>query len=241
MSEDLPRIERRPRVHITEEALAADAPSPARFCRHCGSGLTVDAAFCTSCGTSVAPAAPAPPPSSGAKAREPVALTSAAWIAQAAPPPAPPTPTHAPPIVTGTREVALGRGGVGKIRSFWVGLLLTIVTLSIYAYCWYYFVNDELKDIGAANDDQNLATSSPAQSVLAILLGGWLVIPPLLSVYNYGNRIRRAQMLVNVPLGERINPTLAFLLLFPGAFLVVPVFVHYWYVTRHQNRTLRAA
>jgi len=46
---------------------------------------------------------------------------------------------------------------------------------------------------------------------------------------------------VNVPLGERINPTLAFLLLFPGAFLVVPVFVHYWYVTRHQNRTLRAA
>lgn len=29
----------------------------------------------------------------------------------------------------------------------------------------------------------------------AVLVGGWLVIPPLLSVHNYGQRIKRAQRL----------------------------------------------
>jgi Domain of unknown function (DUF4234) len=76
------------------------------------------------------------------------------------------------------QEVEFGRGGTGKIRSFWVGFGLAIVTLSIYYFCWYYFVNDELKDIGIAEDDQNLANSSPAQSVLAVLIGGWLIVPP---------------------------------------------------------------
>jgi uncharacterized protein (UPF0333 family) len=44
-----------------------------------------------------------------------------------------------------------------------------------------------------------------------------------------------------VPGPERINPTLAFLLLFPGAILAVPYFLHYWYLTKHQNVALRAA
>lgn len=139
------------------------------------------------------------------------------------------------------QEVEFGRGGTGKIRSFWVGLGLVILTLSIYYFCWYYFVNDELKDIGIAEDDQNLAQSSPAQSVLAVLIGGWLIVPPLLSVYNYGQRIKRAQRLAGVERQEQIDPTIAFLLYFPGAILIIPVFIHYWYVTKHQNMALRAA
>jgi hypothetical protein len=139
------------------------------------------------------------------------------------------------------QEVQLGRGGLGKIRSFWVGLVLTILTLGIYSACWYYFVNDELKDIGASNDDPNLASSSPMTSVLALILGGWLIVPPLLSVYNYGQRIRRAQTVTGVPEAERINPLVAFLLIFPGSLLLVPYFIHFWYVTQHQNRALRAA
>jgi hypothetical protein len=139
------------------------------------------------------------------------------------------------------QELELGRGGLGKIRHFWVGALLSALTLGIYSLCWYYFVNDELKDIGASNDDPNLASSSPTNSVLALILGGFLIVPPLLSVYNYGQRIRRAQNVAGVPAHERINPTLAFLLLFPGAILVVPYFLHYWYLTKHQNTALRAA
>ncbi len=138
------------------------------------------------------------------------------------------------------QEVEFGKGGAGKIRSFWVGLGLTVLTLGIYYFCWYYFVNDELKDIGIAEDDQNLAQSSPAQSVLAVLIGGWLIVPPLLSVYNYGQRIKRAQRLAGVERHEQIDPTMAFLLYFPGGLLIIPLFIHYWYVTKHQNMALRA-
>jgi hypothetical protein len=137
------------------------------------------------------------------------------------------------------QEVDIGTGATGKIRSFWIGFLLVIVTFSIYAFCWYYFVNDELKDIGAEKDDQNLAQSSPAMSVTAIIVGGWLIVPWFLSVYNYGQRIKRAQRLVGIPRERQINPTTAFLLLFPGALLVIPYFFHYWYVTKHQNMALR--
>jgi len=139
------------------------------------------------------------------------------------------------------QEVEFGKGAAGKIRSFWVGFGLTIITLGIYNLCWYYFVNDELKDVGIAGDDQNLAQSSPAMSVTAVLVGGIVIIPPLLSVYNYGQRIKRAQRLGGIDRNEQINPTTAFLLLFPGAILIVPLFLHYWYVTKHQNMAVRAA
>ncbi|MGC9220997.1 MAG: DUF4234 domain-containing protein [Solirubrobacteraceae bacterium] len=137
-------------------------------------------------------------------------------------------------------EVQFGDGGAGKVRSFWVGLTLAIITLGIYYFFWYYLVNDELKDIGVARTDRKLAESSPALSVTAVLVGGWLVIPPLLSVYNYGGRIKRAQRLLGVDASEQINVPLAFILALFG-FLIVPGLFHYWYVTKHQNRTVRAA
>jgi hypothetical protein len=139
------------------------------------------------------------------------------------------------------QEVEFGNNASGKIRSFWVGLGLAIITLGIYYFCWYYFVNDELKEVGQAKDDQNLAQSSPAMSVVAVLIGGIIIIPPFLSVYNYGQRIKRAQRLGGIPHADQINPVLAFLLYFPGSLIIIPLFFHYWYVTKHQNMTLRAA
>jgi hypothetical protein len=135
--------------------------------------------------------------------------------------------------------VEFSKGGEGKVRSFAVGAGLTIITLGIYAPCWYYLVNDELRDIGREKNDDGLAQSSPALSVTAIVLT-FLYIPWLLSAYNYGNRIKRAQRLSGIPRDQQINPILAFLLLFPGMFLVIPYFVHYWYVTKHQNSAVRA-
>jgi hypothetical protein len=140
------------------------------------------------------------------------------------------------------QEVEFGKGGEGKIRSFWVGLGLTAVTLSIYGFCWYYFVNNELKDVGLAKEDQNLGQSSPAMSVSALVLGGFTFwVAPLLSIYNYGQRIKRAQRLTGIPKEDQIDPITAFLLYFPGAVLIIPIFFHYWYVTKHQNMAIRAA
>jgi Domain of unknown function (DUF4234) len=137
--------------------------------------------------------------------------------------------------------VEFGNGAAGKIRSFWVWLGLDIITLGIYHLFWYYLTNEELKDIGIDKDDQNLANSSPGMSVLAITLGAFIIIPPFLSVYNFGNRILRAERLTGVPRQHQINPVLAFLLFFPGYLLVVPIFFHYWYVIKHQNMAVRAA
>jgi hypothetical protein len=139
------------------------------------------------------------------------------------------------------QEVEFGNNSAGKIRSFWVGFGLSLITLSLYGLCWYYFVNEELKEVGQAKGDENLAQSSPAMSVTALLVGGYFIIPPLLSVYNYGQRIKRAQRLAGVPRGDQINPVTAFLLFFPGALLIIPYFAHFWYVTKHQNIAIRAA
>ncbi len=139
------------------------------------------------------------------------------------------------------QEVVFGDGGAGKIRSFWVGFGLAVVTIGFYYWFWYYFVNDELKDIGVSRDDQKLGQSSPGLSVTAVVLGSVVIIPPLLSVYNYGQRIKRAQRLVGVRPEHQINPVLAFLLVFPGGILLIPPLIHYWYVTKHQNRAVRGA
>jgi hypothetical protein len=139
------------------------------------------------------------------------------------------------------QEVEFGNGGIGKVRSFGVGLGLAILTIGIYYYFWWYFLNDELKDIGIAKGDQNLAQSSPAMSVVAVLIGGWLLVPPLMSIYNTGNRIKRAQRLCGIDRERTINPTTAFLLAFPGGILIIPAFIHYWYMTKHQNAAVRAA
>jgi len=140
------------------------------------------------------------------------------------------------------QEVEFGQGGEAKIRSYWVGVGLTIITVGVYGFCWYYFVNNELKDVGLSKDDQNLGQSNPAMSVTALVLGGFTAwVAPLLSIYNYGQRIKRAQRLTAIPKEHQIDPTVAFLLYFPGALLIVPLFFHYWYVTKHQNMAMRAA
>jgi hypothetical protein len=137
--------------------------------------------------------------------------------------------------------IEFGRGGMGRVRSFWVGFGLAVITLGLYYYFWYYLLNDELKDIGSAKDDPNLARSRPAQSVVAVTIGALIFIPPLLSVYNFGQRIKRAERLGGIPMDQTINPTLAFLLYFPGGILIVPTLIHYWYVTKHQNAAVLAA
>jgi simple sugar transport system permease protein len=137
--------------------------------------------------------------------------------------------------------VALGRGGEGKIRSFRVGLFLSVITLGIYGPCWYYFLNDELRNVGRKYEDPGLSESKPAESVAALVLGGWLVVPGLLTLYNFGRRIQRAEGLAGIDPADQINPTTAFLLQFPFGLLIIPSLIHYWYVTEHHNAALLAA
>lgn len=234
------------------------------FCGACGTELNADAKFCASCGERqepfepTVPSAAADPVPSGRTALAIGALGLVGILALVVlfGRPLPLTLGIVPvaaiaaiafgllratrPGSTMGREVHISAASSGKVRSFWMGFTLSLLTLGIYALFWYYFVNEELKDVGSAKRDDSLAQSSPTHSVVAISIGGWLIFPPFLSLYNYGQRIKRAQRLGGVPQEQQINPTVAFLLYFPGLFLIVPYFVFFWYVTKHQNAALLA-
>lgn len=138
-------------------------------------------------------------------------------------------------------EIERDVDGIGKIRSFGIGFLLTVVTLGIYHYVWWYLINDELKDVGIATGDQKLAQSNPTNSVIAVLIGWLVIVPPIISIYNTAMRIKQAQRLCGIENSQTINPTLAMLLIFPGGILVIPAFIYYWYMTANQNAAIRAA
>jgi hypothetical protein len=79
---------------------------------------------------------------------------------------------------------------LGKARRPWTVATLCVVTLGVYTCVWYYKVNRELRDFGSARGDRQLAESKPIRSVLAITVGGLLVLPPLISLVRTTGRVR---------------------------------------------------
>ncbi len=105
------------------------------------------------------------------------------------------------------REVVVG-GEVFKWRNpigVWLGLPL--ITLGIYFFVWWYKINNEAR--------RYLRDPSirPGVSLLAVLLGWILIVPPLVSVYTTAQRVRRMQDAANLS-GDRCNPWIALLLRF---------------------------
>jgi actin-like ATPase involved in cell morphogenesis len=175
---------------------------------------------------------------------------------QAKPPAAPPAPPAPQAAVAVQRpleidpfrlrlpgRVNFGSTGRAKIRAASTGNLLSVLTLGVYLWFWWYFINSELRDIGreVRPGDPDLAASSPARSLLAVTLGGLLVIPYLVSSYRGARRLKHAQLLCGIAPNKTIKPVLAFLLVFPFGILIVPRFIYFWYMTKHQNAAIVAA
>ena len=94
-----------------------------------------------------------------------------------------------------------GSEGTAKIRNLWAVAILTIVTLLIYYFCWWYFIHRELRDYGRAKNTDELGTS-PGTSLLAVTLGALIIVPALVSTYRGFKRVQAAQRLAGV---EQIN------------------------------------
>jgi hypothetical protein len=90
-----------------------------------------------------------------------------------------------------------GAGTTAKIRSPFAPALLPYITLLIYLFCWWYFINRELKDFGKAKGSSELG-DSPGKSVLAITLGALIIVPAVLSHVRTFKRIQTAQRLAGV-------------------------------------------
>jgi hypothetical protein len=99
---------------------------------------------------------------------------------------------------------------------------LSIITLGIYWFYWYYKINDEIRHF---QKDDNVR---PGIALLAVTLGWLIIVPPFISVYNTSLHV--VQMEQGAGIQQELSPALNVILL-----LVVAVGVG-MYSQEHFNR-----
>ena len=123
-----------------------------------------------------------------------------------------------------------GSDYVGKIRNPLAPALLPFVTFGIYALVWYYKINKEMAEMGRGRNTEELGTS-PGTSLMAVLFGWIILVPPFLSFYNTWKRKCTAE---NMTGKDGMEAGLGFLL----TILVSPV--GYYILQRDLNEVLQA-
>jgi hypothetical protein len=102
-----------------------------------------------------------------------------------------------------------GTDATAKIRNILAPALLPFITFFIYYFCWWYFINREMRDYGRAKNTEELGTS-PGTSLLAVTLGALVIVPAIWSMFTTFKRIQAAQRLAgNEPLNGWIGLILA--------------------------------
>ena len=104
---------------------------------------------------------------------------------------------------------------------------LSLITLGIYGLYWYYKVNEEI--LRFTRDE----TISPSRSLLAVIPGFLLIVPPFIAYYNTANHI--AQIQQQRSMVSQISPALVVLL---GILIWIGMAA---YVQEHLNRVWDAA
>jgi hypothetical protein len=105
---------------------------------------------------------------------------------------------------------------VGKVRTPIITVALTIVTLGIYGVVWYFKVNKEMAEIGKAKGTTECGTS-PGTSLAALIPGGLVIIPALVSYWNACKRLQKTNEVTGG--GDTMEPPLLWLLM----LLISPV------------------
>jgi Domain of unknown function (DUF4234) len=102
-----------------------------------------------------------------------------------------------------------------KVRSPWAVALLPIVTLGIYGLVWWYRINRELRDYGQAKGYD--LGQNPTNSLLALVPGFLIIVPPLVTYWRGTKRVMGASRLAGK---EPLNGWIAIILyiLIPPAF-----------------------
>jgi hypothetical protein len=124
-----------------------------------------------------------------------------------------------------------GSDARAKVRNPLAPALLPFITFGIYTLVWYYRINKELAAMGRARNTEELGTS-PGTSLLAVLIGWVIIVPPFLSIYNTWKRATAAEGLTGVQGGMEAG--LGFLL----SILLSPV--GYYILQRDLNNVWQA-
>jgi len=104
------------------------------------------------------------------------------------------------------QPLVIGGETFKRRNPFGVWLGLPFITLGIYFFVYWYKINNEarryLRD----------PSITPGVSLLAVLLGWILILPPFVTAYTTAGRVRRMQEQAGIP--DRCEPWLALFLRF---------------------------
>jgi hypothetical protein len=99
---------------------------------------------------------------------------------------------------------------------------LSFLTLGVYSFVWYYKINDELR---RAQNDQGI---SPMRSLMAMIFGWVLIVPPFIAMYNTAKHVQNLE--ARRGSGQTVEPALTLPLMLAVAFANGP------YIQDHLNR-----
>jgi len=108
-----------------------------------------------------------------------------------------------------------------KVRNPWAVALLPFVTFGIYHLVWWYKINKELKAYGEAKGYD--LGQNPTNSVLALVPGFILIVPPLVSYYRGAQRVQGASKLAGREPVSGWIALILYLLLSPAMFAYLQV------------------
>jgi hypothetical protein len=108
-----------------------------------------------------------------------------------------------------------------KVRNPWAVALLPIVTLGIYHFVWWYKINKELKAYGEAKGYD--LGQNPTNSLLALVPGFLIIVPPLVSYYRGTKRVQGASKIAGREAVSGWIALILYLLLSPAMFAYLQV------------------
>ena len=123
-----------------------------------------------------------------------------------------------------------GTGSPAKVRNPFGVIGLSIITLGIYFFFWWYYINREMRDLGRARNVD--LGQNPTNSVLALVPGGLIIVPAIVTEWTTSGRIESAQEAVGIE--RRASGPIIFILL----ILIGPVGV--WYAQSELNKVWAA-
>lgn len=99
---------------------------------------------------------------------------------------------------------------------------LTVITLGIYFFYWYWKINDELR---LYKRDESI---NPTRSLMAMLFGWLIIVPPFIAMYNTAKHVQDAEQRLGVQ--PQLEPALTIV------FLLIVAIGNTVYVQEHLNR-----
>jgi hypothetical protein len=123
-----------------------------------------------------------------------------------------------------------GSEATAKVRNPLGVIGLSLITIGVYFFFWWYFINREMRDLGRARGVD--LGQSPGNSVLAVTLGALIIVPAIVSEWRTGARVEASQEAVGIE--RRASGPIIFILL----LLIAPVGV--WYVQSELNKVWAA-